>query len=105
MERDLQTVRWQVAFYLYRTDNSIKNHFYSTVRKCLRTISKLRGEKNTTITMKSIKPYVLSKIVENTELTNLIVQLGRSKYKDSDTLNLEETVLERISNELARINQ
>lgn len=55
--------------------------------------------------MKSIKPYVLSKIVENTELTNLIVQLGRSKYKDSDTLNLEETVLERISNELARINQ
>lgn len=62
--------------YLYssfRTDNSIKNHFYSSVRKSLRTISKMLGEKNTTITMKSIKPFVLSKIVENTELTNLIV--------------------------------
>jgi hypothetical protein len=49
-----------------RTDNSIKNHFYSTVRKFLRTISKVKSEGSTGITMKSIKPSVLSKIVENT---------------------------------------
>jgi hypothetical protein len=43
--------------------------------------------------MKSIKPYVLSKIVENSELTDLIVQLGRSKFKGSNDLNIEEQVL------------
>jgi myb proto-oncogene protein len=29
-----------------RTDNSIKNHFYSTLRRSLRRISKLLGDKN-----------------------------------------------------------
>lgn len=93
MERNLQKFHRKVTITSLRTDNSIKNHFYSTVRKCLRTISKMRGEKNTTITMKSIKPYVLSKIVENSELTDLIVQLGRSKFKGSNDLNIEEQVL------------
>ena len=63
MEGDFQTVRGEVNNAKPRTDNSIKNHFYSTVRKSLRNISKLKGDRNTTITMKSIKPYVLSKIV------------------------------------------
>jgi len=31
------------SIFLYRTDNSIKNHFYSTIRKCLRRINKLHG--------------------------------------------------------------
>jgi myb proto-oncogene protein len=46
-----------------RTDNSIKNHFYSTIRRCLRRINKLQGEKNSTLKMRSLKPYVLSKIL------------------------------------------
>ena len=29
-----------------RTDNSIKNHFYSTLRRSLRRINKLLGDKN-----------------------------------------------------------
>jgi len=32
-----------------RTDNSIKNHFYSTLRRSLRRINKLLGDKNSTI--------------------------------------------------------
>jgi myb proto-oncogene protein len=29
-----------------RTDNAIKNHFYSTLRRSLRRINKLLGDKN-----------------------------------------------------------
>ena len=52
-----------------RTDNDIKNKFYSTMRKKLRKINKLLGKKNSTSTVKEIKPKVLSNIfaVENTD--------------------------------------
>ena len=45
-----------------RTDNSIKNYFYSTIRRSLRRISKFLGSKNSTEQMKDIKPSTLSKI-------------------------------------------
>lgn len=45
-----------------RTDNSIKNHFYSTIRRSLRRINKELGDKNSTAQVKDIKPGVLSKI-------------------------------------------
>lgn len=47
---------------LSRTDNSIKNHFYSTIRRSLRRINKELGDKNSTAQVKDIKPGVLSKI-------------------------------------------
>ena len=43
-----------------RTDNSIKNHFYSTIRRSLRRINKELGDKNSTAQVKDIKPGVLS---------------------------------------------
>lgn len=91
---------------LLRTDNSIKNHFYSTVRRCLRKIGKL-SQPQTVITMKSIKPSLLSKIAENTQLTTLILQIGRSKGKNTNNaaMKLEEATVSRIALELARINQ
>lgn len=52
-----------------RTDNSIKNHFYSTVRKSLRRISKFMGSKNSTTKMRQIKPSTLSKIFKIAEKT------------------------------------
>ena len=45
-----------------RTDNSIKNHFYSTIRRSLRRINKELGDKNSTAQVKDIKPGVLSQI-------------------------------------------
>jgi len=50
-----------------RTDNSIKNHFYSTLRRSLRRINKSLGDKNSTAQVKDIKPGVLSKIMSVTE--------------------------------------
>jgi hypothetical protein len=44
----------------FRTDNSIKNHFYSTIRRSLRRICKLLGNKNSTSQLRSIKPSILS---------------------------------------------
>lgn len=63
--------KWKIISKLFegRTDNSIKNHFYSTIRRCLRRINKLQGEKNSTLKMRTIKPYVLSKILADKNLT------------------------------------
>ena len=47
-------------FSYLRTDNAIKNHFYSTLRRSLRRINKLLGDKNSTLQVKDIKPGVLS---------------------------------------------
>lgn len=45
------------------TDNDIKNHFYSTLRRSLRRLNKISGEKNSTSQMREIKPSVLSTIM------------------------------------------
>lgn len=54
--------RRTVSVILHSTDNAIKNHFYSTLRRSLRRINKLLGSKNSTSQMRDIKPSVLSKI-------------------------------------------
>ena len=51
----------------HRTDNSIKNHFYSTIRRSLRRINKILGAKNSTDYMRTIKPAILSQICNNSE--------------------------------------
>lgn len=71
VEGHLQIICRQVLPLLCRTDNSIKNHFYSTIRRCLRRINKFQGEKNSTLKMRNIKPYVLSKILA--DRSNFIV--------------------------------
>jgi hypothetical protein len=55
--------------------------------------------------MKSIKPNVLGRIVENTELTDLIVKFGRGRNKNENTadLGIDEAIVLRIRNELNRI--
>ena len=45
-----------------RTDNAIKNYFYSSIRRSLRRINKYLGSKNSTMKMRQIKPTVLSLI-------------------------------------------
>lgn len=52
----------QVPKGLDRTDNAIKNYFYSTIRRSLRRMGKFVGSKNSTEQMKKIKPSTLSKI-------------------------------------------
>jgi len=45
-----------------RTDNAIKNHFYSTIRKSLRRMNKFLGSKDSTTKIRKIKPSTLSQI-------------------------------------------
>jgi transcriptional activator Myb len=52
----------QVLLSPRRTDNAIKNYFYSTIRRSLRRMGKFVGSKNSTEQMKRIKPSTLSKI-------------------------------------------
>lgn len=56
--------RWtQIAkIFEGRTDNDVKNHFYSMLRRSLRRINKLLGKRNSTQKIKVIKPAVLSKV-------------------------------------------
>lgn len=64
----------------------------------------MKGERHTAASMKSIKPYVLSKIVENTELTNLILSIGRDKSRNGEGIELDETTVNHINSELQRIS-
>lgn len=76
------------VFNKIRTDNDIKNHFYSTLRRSLRRLNKFIGEKNSTTQMREIKPSVLSTIMnyiyelENNIETNIVDSLkGISFHK------------------------
>jgi hypothetical protein len=62
MDINFETHRRQVKNYSYRTDNAIKNHFYSSIRRSLRRINKILGSKNSTVKMRNVKPAVLSTI-------------------------------------------
>jgi hypothetical protein len=63
LERHLASLHRQVLNLISRTDNDIKNHFYSTLRRSLRRLNKILGEKNSTSQMREIKPSVLSTIM------------------------------------------
>ena len=70
MERNFKTSDRKVYLTLFRTDNAIKNHFYSTLRRSLRRLNKFLGSKNSTSLMRDIKPSVLSKILDYSVLNN-----------------------------------
>jgi len=53
----------QVILLKFRTDNDVKNHFYAVIRKCLRRISKIFGQKNSTEKIKNLKPSTLSNLL------------------------------------------
>ena len=48
----------------FRTDNYVKNHFYSTLRRSLRRINKYLGFKNSTNQMRTIRPSILSYLLD-----------------------------------------
>jgi hypothetical protein len=78
-----------------RTDNSIKNHFYSTLRRSLRRINKSLGDKNSTAQVKDIKPGVLSKIMNITEKASCAQPLDENlKRLITVAKGLEETLLD-----------
>lgn len=53
---------WKVKLSVFRSDNSIKNYFYSTIRRNLRRMGKYLGSKNSTGLMREIKPSTMTKI-------------------------------------------
>jgi myb proto-oncogene protein len=63
MEINCQTIDLKVTLFLFRTDNAVKNHFYSTLRRALRRINKYLGSKNSTDQMRVLKPSILSNLV------------------------------------------
>jgi myb proto-oncogene protein len=70
MEINCETFSCKVILLYYsRTDNSIKNHFYSTLRRSLRRINKYLGFKNSTNQMRVLKPSILCKLVEEGQNT------------------------------------
>lgn len=71
MEINFKASCRKVHLNLFRTDNAIKNHFYSTLRRSLRRLNKFLGSKNSTSLMRDIKPSVLSKIFDSTLLNNI----------------------------------
>ena len=56
-----------ICFHNARTDNSVKNHFYSTLRRSLRRINKFLGFKNSTNQMRLIKPSILCQLITQSD--------------------------------------
>ena len=55
-------IRWKVLYNSYRSDNSVKNHFYSMLRKSLRKINKVIQDEFCKY-YKELKPNVLYRVV------------------------------------------
>lgn len=58
-------LKGRYIYKLFRTDNSVKNQYYSTIRKALRRICKILGAQSSTSKIKKIKPNELSKLISN----------------------------------------
>lgn len=48
-----------------RTDNAVKNHFYSTVRRALRRLDKHFGFRDSTRKMRGLKPAALTLLLDS----------------------------------------
>lgn len=57
---------WKVRDHLLRTDNSVKNHFFSRLRKSLRKVNKVIQDKYKK-EIREIQIKVLYKIIEASE--------------------------------------
>lgn len=66
MGPDRSTYARKVSLRTLRTDNCVKNHFYSNFRKALRKLNKVISE-NFKAQIKEIRPIVLYKIIEATD--------------------------------------
>ncbi|CAD8050116.1 unnamed protein product [Paramecium primaurelia] len=91
-----------------RTDNAIKNHFYSTLRRSLRRINKLIGDKNKkgTQQIKDIKPGVLSKIFILAEKNPAELKDDHMKKLCQACKGLQDSILEFAqSKQKSQINQ
>ncbi|CAD8049542.1 unnamed protein product [Paramecium sonneborni] len=91
-----------------RTDNAIKNHFYSTLRRSLRRINKLIGDKNKkgTQQIKDIKPGVLSKIFILAEKSPSELKDDHMKKLCQACKGLQDSILEFAqSKQKSQINQ
>ncbi|CAD8052314.1 unnamed protein product [Paramecium sonneborni] len=91
-----------------RTDNAIKNHFYSTLRRSLRRINKLIGDKNKkgTQQIKDIKPGVLSKIFILAEKNPSELKDDHMKKLCQACKGLQDSILEFAqSKQKSQINQ
>lgn len=75
---DFTKTAWQVQYLLLRSDNCVKNHFYSKLRKAVRRLNKLITDYFST-QHKFIKESVLSRIVKTTE----------SKFKNNSKIDEE----------------
>lgn len=69
-----------------RTDNSVKNHFYSTVRRGLRRLDKHFGFRDSTKKMRELKPAALTLLLETArtlpdfaEMMTLLLQFAQWK--------------------------
>lgn len=60
---DFKPSSWSVIEKIYRTDNCVKNHFYSKLRKGLRTLNK-KIHKNLKKEFREVKTTTLYRLIE-----------------------------------------
>ena len=92
--------KWaDISKYLVgRTDNSIKNHFYSTLRKSLRRINKYLGDKNSNTSL--IKNCRLS-----SQNQGLLEEINEVNVLTTNLKQMQESRSERLGNSYKSLNQ
>jgi len=76
-----------------KSDNSVKNHFYSRLRKSLRKLNKIiLAEFKKQRLYKELKPNVIYKVIEGTELKHK--KLQGNEVTPQDCLNEDENNIE-----------
>ena len=86
-----------------RTDNCIKNQFFSLIRKSLRNARKILGKVSNTISVNKIKPKVLSDFLKKKVVLNFPKELLGKNENEEQVIYIHEFVTSFVFNNLHQV--
>ena len=97
--------KWKeiAEFFKGRTDNCIKNQFFSLIRKSLRNARKILGKVSNTISVNKIRPKVLSDFMRKKINVVFPTNLKRKKFPKEKIVFMNDFVVRFVFNNLHQL--